>query len=76
MEALIVSDAEFRRLLTQDMLAEQMPCGPDVGRIAETIAEYEAAGVDELYIQQVGPDQEAFFTVAERDLLGLPSRRT
>ena len=28
----------------------------------ESLRQYEAAGVDELYVQQVGPDKDAFFT--------------
>ena len=48
-------------LVTEEMLAQDTPCGPDVDRHAEAIKEYEQAGFDELYVNQIGPDQDAFF---------------
>jgi G6PDH family F420-dependent oxidoreductase len=48
-------------LVTEEMLADEVPCGPDVDRHVEAIREYERAGFDELYIQQIGPEQDAFF---------------
>ena len=42
--------------------------GPDLDAHAETLQEYADAGVDELFVQQIGPEQDAFFaTWAERD---------
>ena len=43
--------------------AEQLktPVGPDIDAHVESLRQYEAAGVDELYVQQVGPDKDAFF---------------
>jgi G6PDH family F420-dependent oxidoreductase len=60
-------------LVTEDMIAEQIPCGPDLARHLEAISAYADAGFDELYVQQIGPDQDAFFA-AYRDhvLPGLP----
>jgi Luciferase-like monooxygenase len=37
------------------------PCGPDVDRHVEAIKAYEEAGFDELYVNQIGPEQDAFF---------------
>jgi G6PDH family F420-dependent oxidoreductase len=54
------------QLVSAEMAAEGVPCGPDVDRHVEAIKEYERAGFDELYVNQIGPDQEAFFT-AYRD---------
>jgi G6PDH family F420-dependent oxidoreductase len=48
-------------LVTEDMVAETVPCGPDLDRHAEALREYEQAGVDELFVQQIGPDQDLFF---------------
>lgn len=48
-------------LVTEEMLAQSMPCGPDVERHVKTIRAYADAGFDELYINQIGPDQDAFF---------------
>src|ERR1700759_4981113 len=53
-------------LVTEEMIGEAVVCGPDLDRHLEQIAEYERAGFDELYVNQIGPDQEGFFT-AYRD---------
>jgi G6PDH family F420-dependent oxidoreductase len=49
------------QLVTEEMVGEQVPCGPDVARHIEKIEEFAAAGFDELYVNQIGPDQDAFF---------------
>jgi len=49
------------QLVTEDMVAEAVPCGPDLERHADRMREYADAGVDELFVQQIGPDQDAFF---------------
>ncbi len=38
------------------------PAGPDIDAHVESLRQYERAGVDELYVQQVGPDKDAFFS--------------
>ena len=48
-------------LVTEDMVAEAVPCGPDIERHVEALQQYAAAGVDELFVQQIGRDQDAFF---------------
>jgi G6PDH family F420-dependent oxidoreductase len=48
-------------LVTQDLLIAQIPCGPDIERHIDAVRAYERAGFDELYIQQIGPHQNAFF---------------
>ena len=54
------------QLVTEEMVAEDVPCGDDVDRHVEALREYEQAGFDELYINQIGPDQAEFFA-AYRD---------
>jgi G6PDH family F420-dependent oxidoreductase len=49
------------QLVTEEMVAEEVPCGPDVDRHVETIKAYEEAGFDELYVNQIGPGQDGFF---------------
>jgi G6PDH family F420-dependent oxidoreductase len=56
-------------LVTEEMLAEATPCGPDLDRHFAAIREYAEAGFDELYIQQIGPKQDAFFEVYRDELL-------
>jgi G6PDH family F420-dependent oxidoreductase len=46
-------------LVSPDMIS--VPVGPDLDRHVEGLKEYEAAGVDELFVEQIGPDQDLFF---------------
>jgi G6PDH family F420-dependent oxidoreductase len=60
-------------LVTEKSTAESVACGPDPRRHADTIRAYADAGVDRLYIAQMGPDQDGFFrffTEQVRPLLG------
>jgi G6PDH family F420-dependent oxidoreductase len=46
-------------LVTPDMLVT--PVGPDIDQHVASLQQYADAGVDELYVQQIGPEQDAFF---------------
>lgn len=48
-------------LVTPEMMASTVPCGPNTRGYVETISKFTLAGFDEIYLQQVGPDQDAFF---------------
>ena len=37
------------------------PVGPDLGTHLASLRQYADAGVDELFVQQIGPEQDAFF---------------
>lgn len=41
--------------------AMEIPVGPDPKKHIEALSKFVEAGYDELYIQQVGPDQDGFF---------------
>ena len=56
-------------LVTEDMIARAVPCGPDAERHAARIREAFDAGYDEVYVQQIGPDQEGFLRFYEREVL-------
>jgi G6PDH family F420-dependent oxidoreductase len=56
-------------LVTEEMVADQVPCGPDVDRHVEMVEAYARAGFDELYIQQIGPEQDAFFEAYRDEVL-------
>jgi G6PDH family F420-dependent oxidoreductase len=58
-------------LVTPDMIAESMATGPDPKEVVESIKKYEAAGFDELYIQQIGPEQDDFFRFFEKEVVPL-----
>jgi G6PDH family F420-dependent oxidoreductase len=51
--------------------AEQIvtPTGPDIEEHVESLQQYADAGVDELFVQQIGPDQDAFFTTWAGEVL-------
>jgi G6PDH family F420-dependent oxidoreductase len=58
------SPAHFEQasqLVTPEMIGDSMPCGPDVDEHVEKLRAYEEAGYDELYVSQIGPNQDAFF---------------
>jgi G6PDH family F420-dependent oxidoreductase len=56
-------------LVTEDMIAEAVVCGDDVDQHVESLREYVAAGYDEVYVQQIGPDQEGFFRFYTEEVL-------
>ena len=56
-------------LVTEEMVASDVPCGPDVERHVGAIKEYADAGFDELYVNQIGPDQDAFFEAYREHVL-------
>jgi G6PDH family F420-dependent oxidoreductase len=56
-------------LVTEEMIAESVPCGPDTERIVATFQQFADAGFDELYVQQIGPRQQEFFDVLSREIL-------
>ena len=57
------------QLVTEEMVASDTPCGPDVDRHVEAIKAYQQAGFDELYINQIGPEQDAFFKAYREEVL-------
>ena len=56
-------------LVTEEMVAEAVPCGPDLEAQIESFERYARAGFDELYVQQIGGASERFFEVYARDVL-------
>jgi G6PDH family F420-dependent oxidoreductase len=56
-------------LVSEDMVGESVVCGPDLDRHLERIREYDQAGFDELYVNQIGPDQEGFFAAYRNGVL-------
>ena len=56
-------------LVTEEMVADTVPCGPDLERQIESFERYAQAGFDELYVQQIGGADEQFFEVYANDVL-------
>jgi G6PDH family F420-dependent oxidoreductase len=57
------------QLVSQDEASEGVPCGSDLEEHIAAIRAYEEAGFDELYIQQIGPNQDEFFSVYSERVL-------
>jgi G6PDH family F420-dependent oxidoreductase len=56
-------------LVTEEMIAESVPCGPDIEKQIASFQEFADAGFDELYIQQIGTRHDDFFDVYAREVL-------
>jgi G6PDH family F420-dependent oxidoreductase len=57
------------QLVTEALATADVPCGPDIEGHLEAIAAYERAGFDELYVNQIGPDQDEFFAAYSDEVL-------
>jgi hypothetical protein len=63
--------------VTPEQVAENVPCGPDPERAATAVQEYVDAGFDEVYVSQIGPDQDGGIRFLIDDVLPrvtVPSR--
>jgi coenzyme F420-dependent glucose-6-phosphate dehydrogenase len=60
---------QLAKLVTEDMIAERVVCGPDIDRHIEAIQAYVDAGFDHVYIHQIGPDQAGFLEAYAKDVL-------
>jgi G6PDH family F420-dependent oxidoreductase len=56
-------------LVTEEHLAGALPCGPDPEKHAAAIQEYLDAGYDEVYVGQIGDDQEGFLDFYAKEIL-------
>jgi G6PDH family F420-dependent oxidoreductase len=66
--------AEAASLVTEDMVAEKVACGPDPERHVEAISQFLEAGFDQVYVNQIGtawPGFLEFFNKEVRPRLSL-----
>jgi G6PDH family F420-dependent oxidoreductase len=59
---------QLKPLVTEDVAVESIPCGNDVQDYVDAVKEYVDAGFDEVFISQIGEDQEGFFRFWETEL--------
>lgn len=59
---------QLASLVTEDMVADQVACGPDPERHAAAISEYLEAGFDEVYVNQIGSDLDGFLRFYDKEL--------
>jgi coenzyme F420-dependent glucose-6-phosphate dehydrogenase len=55
--------------LHREDIVRMFPCGPDPQEHVDAINKYRDAGYDEVYVTQVGPEQEGFLRFYEREIL-------
>jgi coenzyme F420-dependent glucose-6-phosphate dehydrogenase len=55
-------------VVTKEQIADSMSCGPDPDPLLEAIQEMVKAGVDHVYLHQIGPDQEGFCDFWQREI--------
>ena len=60
---------QLAEMVTEEMVASEIPCGPEPEPVIESIRKYLDAGYDHVYLHQVGPDQEGFLEFAQREIL-------
>ncbi|OBI23134.1 LLM class F420-dependent oxidoreductase [Mycobacterium sp. E2327] len=61
--------AALMSLVPPDKVAESVACGPDPDKHVAQVRKYLDADIDEVYVQQIGPDMDGFFAAWERDVL-------
>lgn len=60
---------EATTAVTEEMVARAIVCGPDPGRHLAALQAFEAAGYSQVYVHQVGLDQEGFFDFYRKAIL-------
>jgi G6PDH family F420-dependent oxidoreductase len=56
-------------LAREEDVARTIVCGPDPDRHRQAIQKFVDLGVEHVYIHQIGPDQDGFFSFYEREVL-------
>jgi G6PDH family F420-dependent oxidoreductase len=56
---------------TPEDIARIVPCGPDAQRAADSVQQFVDAGFDEVYIAQMGPDQQGALRFLTNEVLPL-----
>jgi G6PDH family F420-dependent oxidoreductase len=61
--------AALQALVPKDDIGESIACGADPDKHAAQVRSYLDADIDEVYVQQIGPDMDGFFASWQRDIL-------
>ena len=61
--------AALQQLVPKQDIADSVACGPNPDKHAAQVREYLEADIDEVYVSQMGPDMDGFFTAWQRDVL-------
>ncbi len=60
---------EASQIVTPEMVAENVPCGPDPAEHIAKMQEYIDAGFDEVYVGHIGPGHDEFVQFYAREVL-------
>jgi G6PDH family F420-dependent oxidoreductase len=60
---------QLAELITEEMVGEGMACGPDAEAHLTAVNAFVDAGYDEVYVNQIGPEQEGFFSFYAEQIL-------
>ncbi|HEX4818049.1 MAG TPA: TIGR03557 family F420-dependent LLM class oxidoreductase [Nonomuraea sp.] len=60
---------QLAQMVTEEEAVGGSPVGPDPEAHAQAIRQYVDAGFDEIYVNQIGDEQDAFFDFYEREVL-------
>jgi G6PDH family F420-dependent oxidoreductase len=63
------------QMVREEDVAAKIVCGPDPAAHIDALAEFLDAGIDNVYVHQVGPDQEGFFNFYSKKVLPVVKRR-
>ena len=66
----ILDFEQASEMVTPEVVAGKVPCGPDPAPIIEKMKEARDGGVDHFYFHQIGDDQEGFVDFWEKELRG------
>jgi G6PDH family F420-dependent oxidoreductase len=55
-------------IVTEDMVADTIPCGGDPERYIASLNAYAEAGYDEVYLHNIGEDQQGFLRFFQREI--------
>lgn len=61
--------AALMSLVPPESVAESIACGPDAAKHIAQVRQYIDADIDEVYVQQIGPDMDGFFAAWEQGVL-------
>lgn len=64
----IVNFEAFSDVVTDEQVAEKIPCGPDLDQIVQGVKQFADAGFTEVALVQIGPAQAEFCAMYEREL--------
>lgn len=61
--------AQLSQLVPEEAVVEKTACGPSPDTHLESIRQYVEAGYDEIYVSQIGPEQDGFFSFYASEIL-------